>query len=230
MDQISRKIQVDPKPRRSSPRGPIGGTQVPIGEPRIIEGVTGAVLAGGRSRRFGSNKALTLWHGKPLAAAVLEVFKDLFRESFVVVKKKEAFNLTVPLIEDMDPDPHPLGGIVTALTRASMENVFVCACDMPFVSAALVRFLCDQRGNGAAAVIPLWAGVPQPLCGVYASSCVAPFRERILHGELSVVGALASVNTHFVHENELRRWGETGMSFQDIDTPADFERLSKSPS
>ncbi len=196
---------------------------------QVIEGVTGVVLAGGRSRRFGSNKALADWKGEPMAAAVFNLLKGLFRDNFVVVKKKEAFggvfDSAFPLVEDIYLDPHPLGGVITALARASTESVFVCACDMPFVRETLVRSLCARGGEGDA-VIPLWEGVPQPLCGLFSRPCLPVFRTKIQEGDRSVVGALRSVKAVYVREDEMRKIGETGISFQDIDTPEEFARMS----
>jgi molybdopterin-guanine dinucleotide biosynthesis protein A len=110
-----------------------------------------AVLAGGRSRRMGSPKALVELGGRPLLAWALAAALDAGLEAVVVAKPGSALP---PLAVSVWPEPeqpaHPLTGVVAALERAAPRPVVVLACDMPFVPAELIARLAALDAVAAA--------------------------------------------------------------------------------
>jgi molybdenum cofactor guanylyltransferase len=117
----------------------------------VTEAPVAAVLAGGRSRRMGSPKALVELGGRPLLAWALAAAQDAGLEAVVVAKPGSALPpLDVPLWPEPEQPAHPLTGVVAALERAAPRAVVVLACDMPFVPSELIARLAALDAVAAA--------------------------------------------------------------------------------
>lgn len=145
---------------------------------QMIPNFTGVILAGGLSSRFGSNKALADWRGKSLILHMLDILKPHFPHCLIVTKRPmdyKALGLDVDIVEDVSSSQHPLVGVLSALQHAKGDYSFICGCDMPFLQDRLVEALCEAA-SGYEAVVPIWRGRRQPLCGVYSQACLAAIR------------------------------------------------------
>lgn len=195
----------------------------------ILE-ATGVVLAGGRSRRFGSPKALAPWNDRRLVEAVLEILNPLFPSILTLVKNPEDYAFLesprVKVLTDLFEEIHPLGGIYSALDRAGSEWIFICACDMPFVRPELIQALWRAR-SGRQAVVPVWEGKRQPLCAFYSQGAKKEIGLALERKEFAVRAVLDSLSVHFVEGDAVRAADPEGRSFNDIDTREDYERARK---
>lgn len=193
----------------------------------MILDTTGAVLAGGASRRFGSDKALAPWNGSTLVEQGVRGLLAIFPAVLIAVKRPEEFGFLarprVLVVRDRFENPHTLGGIYTALRAASTERVFIRGCDMPFCSAKLVEALWKTK-HRFEITVPVWQGIPQPLFGFYSRACIDPIRRMIAAKSFSIQDLLKSVPTRLLSEKEVRRVEPNGASFLDIDTSDDYER------
>jgi molybdopterin-guanine dinucleotide biosynthesis protein A len=110
-----------------------------------------AVLAGGRSRRMGSPKALVVLGGRPLLAWAIAAARDAGLETVVVAKPGSRLPpLDAPLWPEPAQPSHPLTGVIAALERAAPRPVVVLACDMPFVPPELLARLARLDAVAAA--------------------------------------------------------------------------------
>ncbi|MBI5247614.1 MAG: molybdenum cofactor guanylyltransferase [Elusimicrobia bacterium] len=193
----------------------------------MIGELTGVVLAGGRSSRFGANKALADWNGAPLVRGVVDSLLEVLPKVLVVTKNAAELAFLkserVEVIADLCHEGHPMGGLFTALHRLETGHAFVVACDMPFVRPALISALWELRADYDA-VIPVWRGRRQPLCGVYARSCVGMVRASIEEDALGISRLFDSLRTRFMLEGEISSVDPEGLSFMDIDTREDYAR------
>ncbi len=193
----------------------------------MIDGMTGVVLAGGRSSRFGANKALVDWKGAPLVQSVVNSLLEVLPKVLVVTKNAAELsflkNERVEIVEDLCADGHPMGGIFTALSGLKTRHAFVAACDMPFVRPELIRALWHSRADYDA-VIPVWREKRQPLCGVYSRGCVGMIRASIAEDSLGITHLFDLLRTRFMLEREVEGVDPQGLSFMDIDTREDYER------
>lgn len=192
--------------------------------------VTAAVLAGGESARFGTDKALFLWRGKLLIAHAVEALRPIVTELFVVAKEPEKFDFLrgepgVRLIQDGRPGCNPFWGLLAALEALQTPWLFLCPCDAPLVRPALLNALFSVRGE-AQAVVPVWAGHAQPLAALYHRTCLETAR-RIATEALnpSPRELLRSVRTHLMDEAEVKRSDPEGLSFLDADRVEDLQTL-----
>lgn len=193
----------------------------------MIDEMTGVVLAGGRSSRFGANKALADWKGTPLVQAVVNSLLEVLPEVLVVTKNAAELAFLrserVRVIEDLCADGHPMGGLFTALHGLRTQHAFVAACDMPFVEPRLIEAMWHSRADYDA-VIPVWREKRQPLCGVYSRGCVGLVRASIDQDLLGISRLFDTLRTRFMLEKEVAGVDPQGLSFMDIDTREDYER------
>lgn len=132
--------------------------------------ITGAVLAGGESKRLGRDKALLPWGDGVLLEHVVAILRPLFSHTFVVARERSRLtHLGFEIVTDRIPGAHALAGIHAALSAARTPLVFVCACDQPLLTAAAVRLICQHRGPDAA-VVPRIGGRLEPLFALYPRS------------------------------------------------------------
>lgn len=196
----------------------------------MIDEMTGVVLAGGRSSRFGANKALADWKGAPLVQSVVNSLLEVMPKVLVVTKNAAELDFLksdrVTVVEDLCADGHPMGGIFTALSGLETRHAFVAACDMPFVRPELIRALWHSRADYDA-VIPVWRDKRQPLCGVYSRGCVGMIRASIAEDSLGIKHLFDLLRTRFMLEKEVAGVDPQGLSFMDIDTREDYERAKE---
>lgn len=191
------------------------------------------VLAGGKSTRFGSDKASYVLAGRPLLQHVVDATAELASRFVVVMAEGQALpkleaTVACEEVEDVFPQSGPLGGIFTGLQHLypgrgeGSRRALVVACDMPLLRAELLRVVLRQL-EGQNAAVPLRDGLPEPLCGVYTAACIKPARRLLDRGEFKVSGLLEKVNTVFVPEEQWRPRDRDGRSFLNVNRPEDLE-------
>jgi molybdopterin-guanine dinucleotide biosynthesis protein A len=187
------------------------------------EGALGAVLAGGRSRRMGSPKALVELAGRPLIAHVLTAVEAASLEPVVVAKPDSLLPLVSCRVLREPAEPiHPLYGLLTALASSEGRPVVALACDMPFVPPDLLEWLVEL--DGRAAVVEA-TGQVQPLLARYEPA-VAPVLEAALARGASAQEAVSGLDPRIVTESELARFGDPELICLNVNTPADLERAA----
>jgi molybdopterin-guanine dinucleotide biosynthesis protein A len=127
----------------------------------------------------GVQKALLEIEGRRIVDRQLDVLLPLFDEVLFVVADGEWDIPRARVVFDRNPGKGPLAGLQTVLD----EDVFVVACDLPFLDENLIRQICSQEGN----VVPRVDGDPQPLHARYARSAQAIVDARIARGELRMM-------------------------------------------
>ena len=187
----------------------------------IGAGAVGAVLAGGRSRRMGSPKALVELAGRPLIAHVLAAVEAASLEPAVVAKPDSLLPpLSCRVLREPAEPIHPLRGLLTALAASGGRPVVVLACDMPFVPPGLLAWLAGVDGR---AVVVQAAGGVQPLLARYEPT-VAPALEAALARGASAQEAVSVLDPRIVTESELARFGDPELICLNVNTPADVAR------
>ncbi len=189
--------------------------------------VGAVILAGGRSRRMGQDKAfIRLTPGGPsLIEMVIAAVLPITSAISISTNTPESYQwLPYSLIADSPPyrDAGPLAGIEAALSAAQAPVVIALGCDMPFVATDLLRHLFSQLQPGDDAVVPLnTSGLPEPLCAVYRTFCLPAIRDHLDHGLYKMSGWLESVRTRYIPAAELRPYDPLLRSFENLNTPQD---------
>ena len=188
-----------------------------------------AILAGGASRRMGTNKSLLPLEDEPLIARIAGVLRPLFDQLIIVARQDEVSRAAaLPAIADTFPNNGPLGGIRSAL-EYFQEPTFCVACDLPFLNAAVIRFLCERFTADCEVLAPRVSGRMETTHAIYTPSCVqvldAEFQnERVRSAER----VLAPLRVCFAEADELRQF-DSGLKFlTNVNTPEEARRAGVS--
>ena len=143
------------------------------------------IFVGGAGRRMGGRaKGMMLVpDGRTIVDRWEETLREVGVREVMLVGSHAAYDaLGLPAIEDDPPNVGPIGGLAALLRRAGRDQALALACDMPFVSSALLTRLVDAPE--APVVAPRRAGVWEPLCARYdAARVLAVVLRRIGAGE-----------------------------------------------
>jgi molybdopterin-guanine dinucleotide biosynthesis protein A len=185
--------------------------------------VAGLVLAGGRSTRFGSEKALAIWRGRPLlmgAAMRMSAACSPVAISARPGSGTEALALAqgLAVLHDAPGDPDgPLAGVKAGLSfavRAGRAGLAVLPCDAPLVPDDLVERLIQAAGAGAAVAetVEGW----QPLCAVWPASALPQIEAALVRGVHPPIWRLLQAL------GAARVWCEPPEAFANLNAPADL--------
>jgi len=159
--------------------------------------LTALLLAGGRSRRFGTDKARAVVDGTPMLRRVYETARALTPHVLLSVRADGDFYFDlvppeVPRLLDSVPEAGPLAGLVAGLRAARTPWLLALACDLPFLNEATLRRLLADRSPDFDAVVPVTSdGRRQPLCALYRVETVRPVAEaRLVAGRYALQALL----------------------------------------
>jgi molybdopterin-guanine dinucleotide biosynthesis protein A len=185
--------------------------------------VTGAILAGGKSSRMGTNKALLNFDGRPFVSHVASTLQEVFERVILVTNDPSAFGfLGMQTFGDAYQGCGPLGGIHSAMINAGSKDIFVVACDTPFVTRDLVRYIVGFDSN-APARIPVFDQQIHPLCGLYTRDCLSAIVEQLESHRLRVVDLIESIHADLIPITpDLPFYREN--LFSNFNSPEDFPR------
>jgi len=190
---------------------------------RTIADATAVVLTGGKSSRMGRPKALLTFDGEPLIVHIVRHLKRVFAETVVVAAPEQELPLLpVALVRDQVAYQGPVSGIYHGLKAATKEVCFVTSCDAPFLDLALISHLLSEISD-CDVVVPFWQERFQPLHAVYRRSVAPLLHEQLERGELRPIFLYDKVRTRKVHEDEIRTLDPEGMSFLNMNSPADYD-------
>jgi len=172
-----------------------------------------AVLAGGKSKRFGANKLLYRIGGKPLIMYAIErlLQAEMIESVFLVTSEENAGkfrHLGFEVIMD-ELSVGPIGGVYTALAAG---DVFIAAGDMPFIEPGLVDFIIERFAeSGRMACVPRWPnGYIEPLHAAYSRRFRRVLARRIKNGSYELNRAVREADSCYIPiENLPERWKES---------------------
>jgi molybdopterin-guanine dinucleotide biosynthesis protein A len=184
--------------------------------------MTAIILAGGRSSRMGTPKALLPFAGEPLIVHLGRKLQPLFSDIVVVAAPGQPLPaLPARIVHDEDAYQGPVGGIYYGMRAIADDFAFVTSCDAPFASPTLIGELLRLRTQHDI-VVPQWEGRLQPLFAVYRTTVLPVLSAQLRAGELRPVSLFEKVNTHIVDEAQVRRFDPAGNSFINMNTPGDY--------
>ncbi|ADI13717.1 molybdenum cofactor guanylyltransferase [Truepera radiovictrix] len=166
-----------------------------------MSGFSGAVLAGGRSSRFGSDKARYRYRGKTLLERALASLSGA-DERFVVSGRPYAVG--VPVYPDVIAGGGPLSGLHAALLYATRDWVALAACDLPHLTPTYWSLLWAERAGAEVVVVRSAAGRLEPLAALYHRALLPTVTEQLEAGEGRMHALVARVNAREVPWERVR--------------------------
>ena len=153
--------------------------------------ISAVLLAGGESRRMGTDKAMLLFRGKPLWQIQLETLRKLESEEiFVSARIDPSWRPDdVRFVADIPPSRGPLSGLAASLDRMQTTHLLALAIDMPWMSHKYLEFLCAQIVPGRG-VAPKIGDRAEPLAAIYPQEAVIEFHNALTGPDFSLQSVL----------------------------------------
>jgi len=212
-----------------------GAEPIPHSACRDPHSLSAAILAGGLSRRMGADKALLrlVPDGPTLIERVVSAVRAVADELLIVANDDRLAHLGLPIVPDAYLGAGSLGGIYSAVAAAAHDHCLVVACDMPFLSASLLRAMAaeprdydvlapylvvgeNRQGGGK--------GVYETLHAIYGRAALPAMREQLEAENYRIVGFFPQVRVQPLPETYLRRHDPDLRSIFNANTP---ERLAE---
>ncbi len=185
--------------------------------------VSAAILAGGKSRRMGRDKAwLDLGDGVPLVRRVADALAQVADELVVVTNDERYASLGYPVVPDRYGEKGAFGGIATAVAATRGELVCVSACDMPWPSPEVYRLLL-RLADGYDVAIPKLGADFETMHAVYRRTCLPAMERALARGDLRVISFFPDLRVREVGERELRAVDLRLRAFINLNTPEELE-------
>jgi molybdopterin-guanine dinucleotide biosynthesis protein A len=187
------------------------------------------ILAGGKSSRMGTNKALLKINKKSNIERIKDKLKLRFDDIILVTNEPEVYDfLGLKMAADRYPGMGPLAGVHAGLLTSNYDINFIVACDMPFVSVDLAKVLVNSCRDYDA-VIPVINGKQQPLFSVFKKEAASVVAECIEAGQLRMKHLLEHLNVLYVTEKELQIYSTNDLEqvFFNMNHPHEYEDAIK---
>ncbi len=195
---------------------------------------TGIILCGGRSRRFGKDKALLTLEGVPMVRRMAGRISQVVDAIIIAARDSAqceslAAISAVPDGAEVVCDPvrgyGPVAGILAGLSASKSEYSICLACDLPYVNPDVIDaiFGCAEANNSDAAIPKHPNGILEPLHAVYGRSMVGACRDAMEKGEHTIRGAISLLDkVLFVPVESLRRFDPDLRTFLNVNYPEDL--------
>jgi molybdopterin-guanine dinucleotide biosynthesis protein A/nucleoside-triphosphatase THEP1 len=192
------------------------------GKWKLVEKATAIIMAGGGSRRMGTDKSMLPIEGRPIIERTCRRLAACFEQVLISANEADKFAfLGFEVVPDKVPEQGPLMGIASALEASTNEINFVVACDIPEIETSYVRrILSEAAGSDADIIVPTTGnGRYEPLFAVYRKSALEAINKVLSSGgrKISDVFDLCKV-----------RNVDLGASLVNLNTMAEYEEFRKS--
>ena len=184
------------------------------------EPVWGLVLAGGKSRRMGRDKALLRHNGETQLSRAVALLEGQLERVFVsttAAQADDAERSQFDQIVDKYDDMGPVAGILSAMDSNSDVSWLVLACDLPYVDQATIEYLLENfsRDQPATAYRSSHDNLPEPLCAIYRPQARAVIDRFVSDGMNCPRKILIRSDTHLLDQ-------PNPAALHNINTPEDL--------
>jgi FdhD protein len=187
--------------------------------------VTAVILAGGRSSRMLSNKALLPYRGGRFIEAIHRLLQTIFPEVILVTNNPEQYEfLPCRKVPDLYEGMGVLAGIHSGLYHSSNPAIFAVACDMPYLTESLIRYMAS-RADAGGVLLPESPGGLEPLHAVYGKGCLAAIEATLLSGQRRIVSFFDRTNVNKINIEQVAHFDPEFVSFININTPREYYDL-----
>lgn len=192
---------------------------------------TGIILAGGTSKRMPGDKAFMEISGHRVIDIEIDVMKGIFDEILIVGNTERMEMLAryerkgVRIVEETVRGKGALGGILSGLELSGAAEIFVAACDMPFMNRSAVEFIIEDLHGYMAAVPDTPEGL-EPLHAAYHRDCMEIMRDHLRSGNLKISDFLEKVPVNYVPLEKLKQFDPSGRLLLNINSPVDMREAA----
>ena len=180
----------------------------------------GFVLAGGKSRRMGRDKATLPWAGTTLLEHIIKLLSTVAQPVRVIGRGE---------FLDRVPDKGPLGGILTALQSSDRDTNLILAVDLPLLKTDFLRMFHSRFAASDKPLIACRVAGEFPLCLGIRKDLSGEVERRIASENLSIRAFIEESSGEILEEDELRTLGFDPATFANINTPQDWDTIARRP-
>ena len=190
--------------------------------------VTGIILAGGKSSRLGRDKAWEDVGGQRIIDRVIGALQSSCDEVLIIGDRPERENeLSLPKCIQYRSDElkgrGSIGGLYTGLKASDTLWSLVVACDMPFISRELIRFMLSIISkNRCDAIVPVINGRYQPTHALYNSTCIPFIEKNISSGNFRMDSYFDEIYLEEISEDVINSIQGAELSFFNVNTEDDL--------
>jgi molybdopterin-guanine dinucleotide biosynthesis protein A len=190
--------------------------------------MTGIILAGGKSSRLGNrNKAFIKLGKYSIIERIVSRLKEAGFEKMIICGCEITIE-NVTSVKDITPHKGPLIGLYSGLIASNSFYNFVVACDMPFLSINLIKYMKDKVGD-ADVVIPKTKKGIEPLHAIYSKNCLNIIKKKIDEekGKFSIHSIFSKLKIKYILEEEILQFSLPELAFFNINTLEDLEKAKR---
>ncbi len=184
--------------------------------------ISGFILAGGKSNRMGTDKALLLVQDEPLLIWIKKLIEPFCKTIEISGQNSEYDDFNIKMVPDLHTGIGPISGIVSSLKHSSTDWNLLVSVDTPFINKELIQSLFTQIGQYDC-IIPEHEGGIEPLIGLYNKQILPQLEEIINQGDYKLMRLLPKLNTRYVDCNFLVR--KYPRLFFNINRPEDYNSI-----
>lgn len=164
----------------------------------------GIILAGGKSSRFGTNKAITMFQDKTMLMHSVDLLRKFSDQILISGYREEYAGLGIPCIKDEYPGIGPIGGICTALAASPVDVNIIVTCDMPLVTPDMIARLLLEHRPGKITTFEREGNDIYPFPGIYEKIHLPVLREQIRSHDYLIRNVIEKVggNPVSLHQSE----------------------------
>jgi len=164
--------------------------------------ISGFILAGGKSSRMGTDKALLVFQEEPLLKHMIKLIEP-FCDNIAISGQNSDYSIFgVEMIPDLYSDCGPIAGIYSSLHHSLTNWNLLVSVDVPFVNEELFLFLISNIGEYDC-IIPKHTSGVEPLIGLYHRRTLPVIKEMITSGDYKLTNLLSKLNTRYLNCNIL---------------------------
>lgn len=192
-----------------------------------ITDITCAILAGGQSSRFGSNKAMACWDDQKttMIEAVIKAASQVIPHCMIIADNPAPYTSTgLPVHPDIIPGCGPISGIHSALVNSCTSRVLVLGCDMPMVSVHFITWLACIKTYAPVTVPESKSGL-EPLHAIWHRSLAFLLENYLRLGKTGLRLILRDLPCRIISLEEIRQQGHNPASIASANTPGELERF-----
>jgi molybdopterin-guanine dinucleotide biosynthesis protein A len=190
-----------------------------------VDDVTAFILAGGRSSRMGTDKALLPLGQQTMLERALHTAARVANSVFIV-GPRDRYARYGDVVEDIFPDCGPLAGIHAALCITKTELNLMLSVDTPSIGPDFLAWLLEQaRASSELIMVPEALGGLQPLAAVYHRSVRDVAEQALKRGDYKIGQLFSLAPTRSISEAEIRAAGFSPILFRNVNTFEEYEDL-----
>jgi molybdopterin-guanine dinucleotide biosynthesis protein A len=184
--------------------------------------ISGYILAGGKSNRMGTDKALLLVQDVPMLKRMIRLIGPFCKTILISGQNADYIDFNIEMVPDLYTGCGPISGIISSLKHSSTEWNLLVGVDVPFINEELIQYLISQIGQYDC-IVPEHEGGVEPLIGLYNRQILPIIEEMISKGDYKLMRLLAKLNTRYVDCNNLVK--QFPRLFFNINRPGDYHSI-----